>query len=44
MKANILEKTRELRIKETEKEFLEFYQIKLRKLEEEIRREDLIFR
>ncbi len=44
LKAEILEQTREFKVKQTELEFKEFYELKLKKLEEEIRRDETNFR
>ena len=44
LKADILEQNREFKVKQTEREFKEFYEQKVKKLEEEVRREELNFR
>jgi hypothetical protein len=44
LKADILEQNREFKVKQTEREFKEFYELKLKKLEEEVRRDELNFR
>lgn len=44
LKADILEQNREFKVKQTEREFKEFYEQKVKKLEEEVRREEMNFR
>ena len=44
LKAEILEQNREFKVKQTELEFKEFYEQKVKKLEEDVRRDEMSFR